>query len=183
MGCFVLPNRKDVAWLVSITSLPVVVRGVLHTRDAEHALRAGAAGIIVAHPHPHTTHHLDGAPSAIECLHAVAAACKGRALKVMVECDVRKSSDVLKALGLGACAVLASTFVLCLHLYVRSLSPLFVVLSCTVLSGRPALCGLAVDGERGAARVMERLCAELRADMQALGVGSVAELDHRILHK
>ena len=100
--------------------LPVVVKGLMHPADAGLAIEAGAAGVVVSN---HGGRQLDGVPATIDALPAVAEAVAGRT-PILVDGGIRRGTDVLIALALGADAV---------------------------LTGRPALWGLAVDGEKGAA--------------------------------
>ena len=106
------------AWLKSITALPMVVKGILTAEDAQLAVEHGAAGIIVSN---HGGRQLDGVLATIEALPEVVEAVGGRC-EVYLDGGVRRGTDVLKALALGARGV-------------------FV--------GRPVLWGLAVDGAAG----------------------------------
>ena len=130
----------DLASLVAGCELPVVVKGLMHPADAELAIEAGAAGVVVSN---HGGRQLDGVPATIDALPAVAEAVDGRA-PVLVDGGIRRGTDVLVALALGADAVLA---------------------------GRPAVWGLAVDGEEGAREVLEILKAEIRLALALLGAG------------
>ncbi|MEV7131033.1 aminotransferase class I/II-fold pyridoxal phosphate-dependent enzyme [Streptomyces sp. NPDC093260] len=91
-----------VDWLRSVSDLPVLVKGVLSAEDAERALAAGVAGIVVSN---HGGRQLDGAPATLDALAEVAARVAGRAT-VLVDGGVRRGADVLGALALGADAVL-----------------------------------------------------------------------------
>lgn len=114
---------EDVAWLRSLTDLPVVLKGILHPVDAALAVEHGAAAIVVS---THGGRQLDGVPASIEALPAIVEAVSGRA-EVYLDGGIRRGTDVLKALALGARAV-------------------FV--------GRPVLWGLAVDGAAGVRKVL-----------------------------
>jgi 4-hydroxymandelate oxidase len=92
---------EDVAWLRSLTGLPVVLKGVLHPADATLAVEHGAAGIVVS---THGGRQLDGVLATIEALPAVVEAVGGRA-EVYLDGGVRRGIDNLKALALGARAV------------------------------------------------------------------------------
>lgn len=129
---------EDVAWLRSLSGLPVVIKGVLHPEDAALAVENGAAGIVVS---THGGRQLDGVPAGIEALPAVAEAVGGRA-EVFLDGGVRRGTDMLKTLALGARAV-------------------FV--------GRPVLWGLAVDGAAGVGRVLGLLRDELEYAMVLSG--------------
>ena len=121
---------RDVEWLTSETSLPVLVKGVHTAEDAELAVEHGAAGVVVSN---HGGRQLDGVPATIEMLPDVVEAVAGR-VPVLMDGGIRRGVDVVKALALGADAVLA---------------------------GRAVLWGLAVDGEAGATRVLQLLRDEL----------------------
>jgi 4-hydroxymandelate oxidase len=140
----------DVEWLRSITPLPVLVKGVLRADDARLAVEHGAAGVIVSN---HGGRQLDGAPAAIEVLREVAEAVGERA-DVLMDGGVRRGTDIVKALALGARAVLV---------------------------GRPVLWGLAVGGEAGVARVLTTLRDELARAMALCGCRSVEEVGADLL--
>jgi 4-hydroxymandelate oxidase len=145
----------DLAWLAGITDLPVLVKGIVHPEDAARAVERGAAGVIVSN---HGGRQLDTAPATIRVLPDIAAAVD-RALgvagrdrgdfPVLVDGGIRRGTDVVKALALGADAV-------CL--------------------GRPILWGLATDGERGARRVLAMLRAELDGAIALCGARTPAEI-------
>jgi 4-hydroxymandelate oxidase len=91
----------DVAWLTSITNLPVLIKGLLRADDAVRAVDAGAAGVIVSN---HGGRQLDTAPAAIDALAAIADAVGDRT-ELIVDGGIRRGVDVLKAIALGARAV------------------------------------------------------------------------------
>lgn len=95
-------NWKDIAWVRSITKLPVVVKGVLTAEDAALAAEIGVEGILVSN---HGGRQLDGVLATIDALPEVLDAVKGKNVEVYVDGGVRKGTDVLKALALGAKAV------------------------------------------------------------------------------
>lgn len=95
-------NWKDIAWVRSITKLPVVVKGVLTAEDATLAAEIGVEGILVSN---HGGRQLDGVLATIDALPEVLDAVKGKNVEVYVDGGVRKGTDVLKALALGAKAV------------------------------------------------------------------------------
>jgi len=136
---------EDVDWLRSITSLAVLVKGVLAAEDAKIAVERGVAGIIVSN---HGGRQLDGVPAPIEVLPDVVEAVGGR-VSVLVDGGVRRGTDVVKALALGASAVLI---------------------------GRPYIWGLAAEGEAGVRRVCEMLRAEFELAMALCGCRSVGEI-------
>jgi isopentenyl diphosphate isomerase/L-lactate dehydrogenase-like FMN-dependent dehydrogenase len=129
---------KDLEALVDAVDLPVVVKGVHTAADARLALQHGAAGIVVSN---HGGRQLDGVPAGIDLLEDVVGEVGGET-EVLVDGGVRRGTDVIKALALGARAVLV---------------------------GRPLLWGLAWDGEAGARWVLETLRAELELDLMLLG--------------
>ncbi|MPZ98481.1 MAG: alpha-hydroxy-acid oxidizing protein [Dehalococcoidia bacterium] len=135
----------DVDWLLSVTRLPVLLKGVVRGDDATLAVEHGAAGVIVSN---HGGRQLDGAVASLDALSEVAAAVDGQAA-VLVDGGVRRGTDILKALALGADAVLV---------------------------GRPVLWGLAVAGEAGVRHVLELLSAEFDLAMALCGVQSVEEI-------
>src|SRR5712691_1435571 len=125
-------------WLRSITKLPILLKGILTAEDALLALEYGAAGIMVSN---HGGRQLDGVTASMEALPEVVEAVAGRC-EVYVDGGVRRGTDVLKALALGARAVLL---------------------------GRPILWGLAVNGEIGVHDVLQLLRAELELAMALAG--------------
>jgi 4-hydroxymandelate oxidase len=139
---------RDVAWLQSITELPVLVKGIVRADDALRAADAGAAGVVVSN---HGGRQLDTAPASLDVLPEVvdALAAHGHSLEVLMDGGVRRGTDVLKAVALGARAVLV---------------------------GRPVLWGLAADGEAGAASVLRLLRDELDLAMALAGAPTVADI-------
>jgi 4-hydroxymandelate oxidase len=137
---------EDIEWLRSLSPLPIVLKGVLTAEDAGLAVDAGAEAVIVSN---HGGRQLDGAPASLDALPEVVDAVAGRT-EVLVDGGIRRGEDVLKALALGARAVLV---------------------------GRPYLWGLAVDGTAGALRVLEILRAELALAMALVGRASVSSVD------
>jgi 4-hydroxymandelate oxidase len=140
----------DLAWLRSLSPLPILLKGVVTGEDAALAVEAGMDGLIVSN---HGGRQLDGAAAAVDSLPEVVAAADGR-LEVLVDGGVRRGTHVLKALALGARAVLV---------------------------GRPALWGLAVDGEAGVRRVLELLRDELSIAMALAGACSVDSIPADLL--
>jgi 4-hydroxymandelate oxidase len=143
-------NWESVAWLRSLSSLPLVLKGVLTAEDARLAVEAGADAVVVSN---HGGRQLDGAPATMDVLPEVVEAVSGRT-EVLVDGGVRRGTDVLKALALGARAVLV---------------------------GRPYLWGLAVDGEAGVRRVLEILRDELTLAMALAGQPSVGGIDRSLV--
>jgi 4-hydroxymandelate oxidase len=136
----------DVGRFASDSGLPVLVKGVLTPEDARRAVDSGAAGIVVSN---HGGRQLDTVLSGADALPAVVEEA-GDELDVLVDGGIRRGTDVLKALALGARAVLI---------------------------GRPVLWGLAVGGEQGVARVLELLLGELDTALMLAGAPRAAELD------
>jgi 4-hydroxymandelate oxidase len=140
----------DLDWLCRSTRLPVVVKGVCRGDDARHAAEHGAKAVVVSN---HGGRQLDTAPATCEVLpHVVEAA--GDLCEVYVDGGIRRGSDVLKAVALGARAVLV---------------------------GRPVLWGLCVDGEQGAARVLEILRRELDEAMLLCGCTKLSDIGRWLL--
>ncbi len=139
-----------IAWLRSITSLPVVVKGIMTGEDARLAVAHGASAIAVSN---HGGRQLDGVPASIDVLAEVVDAVAG-ACEVYVDGGVRRGTDVIKALALGARAVLL---------------------------GRPVLWGLAADGAAGVTRVLGLLAEELEHALALVGRPDVQALDRSLL--
>lgn len=135
----------DLARLVEYSDLPVLVKGIVHPGDARLAVEAGAAGIVVSN---HGGRQLDTSVPTVDALPAVVAAAEGR-VPVLLDGGVRRGTDVLKAVALGASAVAV---------------------------GRPVLWGLAVDGASGARRVLEILRDEVDLAMALCGCRRLSEL-------
>jgi 4-hydroxymandelate oxidase len=138
-------NWDDVDRLRDRTKLPVLLKGVLHPEDARIAVDRGVDGLLLSN---HGGRQLDTVPATIELLPEFAAAV-GRKVPVLLDGGVRRGTDVVKALALGATAVGI---------------------------GRPLLWGLAVAGEEGALRVLELLRAELDHTLTLCGVRGVKDL-------
>ena len=120
---------SDIEWLRSLTSLPLVIKGIRTAEDARLCVEHGVDGIVVSN---HAAKQIDGTLSSIETMPEIAEAVQGRA-ELYLDSGVRRGADVLRALALGARAVLI---------------------------GRPVFWGLAVDGEAGVRKVFELLRAE-----------------------
>jgi isopentenyl diphosphate isomerase/L-lactate dehydrogenase-like FMN-dependent dehydrogenase len=136
---------EDLERLASECELPVLVKGLVRGDDAERAVEHGAAGVVVSN---HGGRQLDSAPATIDALSEVVEAVGDR-VDVLMDGGVRRGTDVVTALALGAKAVLV---------------------------GRPALWGLAVAGEAGAARVLELLREEVELALVLCGAASPAAL-------
>jgi isopentenyl diphosphate isomerase/L-lactate dehydrogenase-like FMN-dependent dehydrogenase len=140
---------EAVEWLRGVTHLPIVIKGVLAAEDAHIAIELGASGIGVSN---HGGRQLDTAIASCDALPAIVDAVAERA-EVFVDGGIRRGTDVLKALSMGARAVLI---------------------------GRPYLWGLAVDGERGVHRVLTLLHEDLALSMALAGCATLD--DARALH-
>src|SRR5438132_3699231 len=127
------------------SELPFLLKGILTAEDALLAVAAGVDGIVVSN---HGGRQLDGSPGGISALPEVVRAVDGR-IPVLMDGGVRRGTDVLKALALGAAAVMV---------------------------GRPAVWGLAVDGEAGVADVLRILREEFENTMALTGCRTVAEI-------
>jgi isopentenyl diphosphate isomerase/L-lactate dehydrogenase-like FMN-dependent dehydrogenase len=134
---------QDLEELASLTDLPVLVKGVLTDDDARLAAESGAAGVIVSN---HGGRQLDGVPAALDVLPEVAEAVEPP-VEVLVDGGVRRGTDVVKALALGARAVLIA---------------------------RPFVWGLAADGEHGVRGVLELMREEIRLALALTGCTSPA---------
>jgi 4-hydroxymandelate oxidase len=144
-------SLEDVAWLRASTPLPVVVKGVLRGDDAAACVNAGAAALVVSN---HGGNQLDTVVTTAEALPEVIEAVGGRA-EVYVDGGIRRGTSVLKALALGARAVLV---------------------------GRPVIYGLAVGGSEGVAAMLGCLERELRRAMHLCGAPTLADLTPDLIH-
>lgn len=137
---------EDLQWIRRVWPGPIIFKGVLTGDDARRAIDEGAAGIVVSN---HGGRQLDGAPASLRALLEVAAAVNGRA-EVLMDGGIRRGSDIIKAICLGARAVLV---------------------------GRAYVYGLAVAGEAGVARALQILRADVERTLKLLGCASVSALD------
>ena len=143
---------KDIDWLRSLTRVPVLLKGVMNVEDAGRAVDVGVSGLIVSN---HGGRNLDTVPATIDALPEVVAKVAGR-VPVLVDGGIRRGTDVLKALGTGAAAVLI---------------------------GRPYLYGLAVGGAEGVTRVINILRREFEMAMALTGKTSIAAIDSSVIWK
>lgn len=144
------PGWDDVAWLRRDAGLPLLLKGILHPSDALQAAQAGCDGVIVSN---HGGRSLDALPATARALPAVVRALQGR-LPVLVDGGVRRGTDVLVALALGAQAVLV---------------------------GRPVAWGLASAGAQGVAHVLRVLRDELEIAMALTGCRTLADVGPELL--
>ncbi|HEY2284313.1 MAG TPA: alpha-hydroxy acid oxidase [Streptosporangiaceae bacterium] len=140
------PSWEDLAWIRDNFDGPLLVKGVLTAEDCRRARELGCDGVIVSN---HGGRQLEGAPATMDVLPEIVAAV-GDQLEVLVDSGVRRGGDVLRALALGAKAVLV---------------------------GRPYIWGLALAGQDGVSHMLELLRAEMTRSMLLLGLPSVHDLD------
>ncbi|MEK6438479.1 pre-mycofactocin synthase MftD [Pseudonocardia sp. T1-2H] len=140
-----LPTWEDVAWLREQWDGPFMVKGIMHPDDARRAVDAGATAISVSN---HGGNNLDGTPASIRVLPGIADAV-GDQIEVLLDGGIRRGGDVVKALALGAKAVMI---------------------------GRAYLWGMAANGEAGVANVLEIMKQGIDAGLLGLGKSSIHEL-------
>jgi (S)-2-hydroxy-acid oxidase len=140
---------QDITWLKRLTSLPIIVKGILHPDDARIAIQYGVNGIMVSN---HGARQLDGVEATIDALKAIIDVVQTLDPRVEVYLDggIRQGTDVLKALALGAKLV-------------------------TI--GRPVLWGLTLDGENGVTLTLNLLRKELELAMALSGCTDVQKVD------
>ncbi|MFD9896112.1 alpha-hydroxy acid oxidase [Amycolatopsis sp. NPDC059027] len=136
---------EHIDWLSQLTALPILIKGVLHPEDARLAVRHGVAGLVVSN---HGGRQLDTVPATIDALPEIAAAVAG-VVPLILDGGVRRGTDVVKALALGASAVGI---------------------------GRPVLWGLAAEGRDGVTRVLEQLREEFDHTLALCGATSPRDL-------
>lgn len=141
---------EGIDWIRSFARIPILLKGIIAPEDAKLAVEHGAAGVIVSN---HGARNLDTGPATIDALPGVVEAVDGH-IPVLMDGGVRRGTDVVKALALGAKAVLI---------------------------GRPYLWALAVGGAGGVEQVVKMLLTEFRAAMALCGTRSIAEIDRRVL--
>ncbi|MEE6474406.1 hypothetical protein FKM82_010367 [Ascaphus truei] len=142
----------DIEWLKGLTSLPIVAKGILRADDAKEAIKRGVSGILVSN---HGARQLDGVPATIDVLQEIVEAVEGK-VEVYLDGGVRKGTDVLKALALGAKAV-------------------FI--------GRPVLWGLASQGEEGVKDILHILMEEFRLAMSLTGCCTVNSIEKTLVRE
>ncbi|WP_341716428.1 alpha-hydroxy acid oxidase [Micromonospora sp. FIMYZ51] len=136
---------ERIAWLRELTTLPILLKGVLHPADARLAVAHGVDGVVVSN---HGGRQLDGVVATLDALPGIVAAVEGR-LPVLLDGGIRRGTDVLVALALGASAVLV---------------------------GRPVLWGLAVGGVAGVRHVLDLLRADLDRALALAGAAGPGDL-------
>jgi 4-hydroxymandelate oxidase len=144
------PTWNDVAWLREVSPLPIVLKGILSPEDAERGVVEGAAALIVSN---HGGRGLDTLPASIDALPRIADRVAGR-VPLLLDGGVRRGTDIIKALALGASAVLI---------------------------GRPYVYALAVAGALGVAHALHILRAELEVAMTLTGCATLDQIDRSVL--
>jgi isopentenyl diphosphate isomerase/L-lactate dehydrogenase-like FMN-dependent dehydrogenase len=137
---------QDFEWIRAMWPGPIVAKGLLTDADARTAVDVGADGVVISN---HGGRQLDGSPATIDMLPQVVSAV-GNEASILIDGGFRRGADIVRALALGASAVLI---------------------------GRPYLYGLAVGGETGVSAVLEIFRTEIRRTLQLLGCPSVRDLD------
>jgi 4-hydroxymandelate oxidase len=145
-------NWNDLEWLRGVAGVPVLVKGVLSAADGRRAVEHGADGVIVSN---HGGRNLDTVPATIDALPRVVEAVGGK-IPVMLDSGIRRGTDVLAALALGAKAVFL---------------------------GRPYIYGLALGGQKGVERAINILRDEFERAMALTGRRRIAEIDATVLWK
>ncbi|NWH66708.1 HAOX1 oxidase, partial [Geococcyx californianus] len=157
-------NWEDIKWLRGLTSLPIVAKGILRADDAKEAVKIGVNGILVSN---HGARQLDGVPATvstsvilvslfqIDVLPEIVEAVEGK-VEVFLDGGVRKGTDIVKALALGAKAV-------------------FI--------GRPLIWGLVYQGEEGAKEILQMLKEEFRLAMALTGCRRVKEIGRTLIRR
>lgn len=136
---------EDIKKIKLITKLPVILKGIMRPSDAVKAIDFGVDGIIISN---HGGRQLDGAAATLEVLPEIAKAIQGK-IPLLIDGGIQYGSDVIKAIALGASAI---------------------------LMGRPILWGLAVNGQKGVEEVMNCLIEELSISMRLVGCNSVNDI-------
>jgi isopentenyl diphosphate isomerase/L-lactate dehydrogenase-like FMN-dependent dehydrogenase len=147
---FPTPDWNDLKELRSLTKLPILVKGIMRGEDARLCVESGVSGVLVSN---HGARQLDHVGATIEALPEVVEAVQGK-IPVLMDGGIRRGTDILKALALGAKAVCCA---------------------------RPYLYGLAAFGGPGVERVLELLRTELALDMGLAGVPNLASIDRSLV--
>jgi isopentenyl diphosphate isomerase/L-lactate dehydrogenase-like FMN-dependent dehydrogenase len=141
---------EAVDWIRGLSSLPLVVKGILSTEDARLAVKHGVSGIFVSN---HGGRQLDGSVPSATALREIADVV-GPSVELYVDGGIRRGSDVLKALALGARAVMV---------------------------GRPYLWGLAVNGQAGVEHVLDLIRSELELCMALSGAPNINDIQRSLI--
>jgi L-lactate dehydrogenase (cytochrome) len=140
---------RDVEHLAAKWNGPLLIKGVMTAADARRAADVGATGVMISN---HGGRQLDGAPAPVDQISEIADAMGGKDFEIICDGGVRRGSDIIKALALGATA-------------------------CSI--GRPYLYGLVAGGEAGVSRTLDILCEEFERNMVLAGIGDVASIERR----
>ena len=143
---------KEMEWLISFAKIPVLLKGILNPDDAEKAIKIGASGIIVSN---HSGRNLDTVPATIEVLPRIVERVDKR-LPILMDGGIRRGTDVLKAIALGANAVLV---------------------------GKPICFALAAGGAEGVTKTLDILKSEFETAMALTGRASIASIDQSLIWK
>lgn len=143
---------KDIEYIRMQTSLPILLKGILHPEDARLAMEHGADGIIVSN---HGGRQVDGAIAALDALPEICEVVDD-SIPVLMDSGIRRGADIVKALALGARAVLI---------------------------GRPYIYGLALAGEAGVGQVLRNIIADLDLTMALSGKKSIKEINRSLLKR
>ncbi|MFD2523097.1 alpha-hydroxy acid oxidase [Emticicia soli] len=141
---------RDIEWLQSFTKIPILLKGIMSTDDAAKAVQVGVSGIIVSN---HGARNLDTVPATIEVLPRIASIVN-KQIPILLDGGVRRGTDILKAIALGAQAVLL---------------------------GKPICYGLACGGAEGVAKVIEILKDELHLAMLLTGQPRLVNLNRSLI--
>ncbi|GAA5221545.1 alpha-hydroxy-acid oxidizing protein [Membranihabitans marinus] len=150
---YMRPELKwgDLIRLRKMTNLPIVVKGVQTLEDVHMAEQSGVDGVIVSN---HGGRQIDGGVAAIHCLRSIAQEYSGH-MSILFDSGIRSGADVIKALALGADAVLV---------------------------GRPYVYALAIAGETGVETLFRHYLAELELQMSLMGISSIKEINSDVLY-
>ena len=143
---------KEMEWLISFAKVPVLLKGILNPDDAEKAIKIGASGIIVSN---HSGRNLDTVPATIDVLPRIAERVNKR-IPILMDGGIRRGTDILKAIALGANAVLV---------------------------GKPICFGLASGGAEGVTKTLEILKVEFEMAMALTGRATIASIDQSLIWK
>ncbi|QIP16754.1 alpha-hydroxy-acid oxidizing protein [Spirosoma aureum] len=141
---------KDIEWLQSFVKIPILLKGILNPDDADLAVQAGVSGIIVSN---HGGRNLDTVPATIEVLPRIAETVNKR-VPILMDGGIRRGTDVVKAIALGADAVLV---------------------------GKPICFGLACGGAAGVSKVLTILRTELELAMALTGKATISSIDQSVI--
>jgi lactate 2-monooxygenase len=148
-SCF---TWKELDFIREQTELPLLVKGITHPDDAILALEHGVDGIIVSN---HGGRQLDGAVATLDCLPSISESIQGK-IPILLDSGIRRGADVIKAIALGASAVLI---------------------------GRPYAYALAVAGEKGVREVIKNIIAETELQLTISGRGAIQDVDQSLVIK